>query len=929
MKRLALRTTLFVALGLVILLSLAILLGYGGDSSRTAYAQGGGTTRYVSSVSGSDSGDCTDGANPCRSIQYAVGQAGAGDTILVAAFEVTGSLTPPQLFTTTARYTGDGENVIEVTKSLTLKGGYILNRIGHTPTWIPWVIPSEVDGEHSRRVLCIRGDVTVTVEMLALVNGRAPYGGNVYVEDASVTFRATPVMSGTAYYDPSVQDSGLGGGVYLKNADVSFDPGDLEWTSLLSAVDLLPVQGNSAERKGGGIYVEGGSPALSGLAVISNTAAQDGGGIYVSGGSPILIGGTVAENQAGDRGGGFYLDHTSARIAGMFIYSNTATGDGAGVFVDGPLALSPESIPVIANSYIRHNVSSQGAGGGIYFREAMAGLINDIVADNEAGQGAGMYLWGSSPLFLHNTVAANVGDDGIHVTHKPGSLVPPSLPLPSQPSFTNTIVASHTVGIYVDSTGIPLYENGVRMEGTLWWANGTNIGGHPELVLTEADVTGDPRFTCTGDFPTCLNPYHLITDSAAVDSGVVVTLPYPLVDIDWELRPSGKGYDIGADEVISYDYSVWIVPPVSAAVVTPGQVVTHVHWLLNSGTQTDTYSLTLDSSAGWASLVGPAVITLTPQTSTTLLVRVEVPPSATEGMSDTSIVTAVSANDPSQWAMALDATGVLSRTFTDFSVSKWANVTQTLPGEEVLFTVTVTDNGPYTGSLQALITDTVIPSQAVGSLGLPAGCSPMASGVFTCSVSFPEGARPISRTLSFSLSVTDDYAGVLANKVEVGSEVVDPFPANNLDLVTLGAIGPDISIDKWAHVREITPGGTVSFTVVITGEGLISGSISITVTDFITPPEAASRVKPPPNCTGTVTTGITCTLSLPGVILPVTREFVFTFTVPITYVGPFTNQVSVTSDKPDPVTANNLAVASLEVKAAPPFKLYLPLVLKG
>lgn len=48
----------------------------------TAAAGAAGTTRYVSST-GADSGDCT--AAPCRTITYAVSQAGAGDTISVAA----------------------------------------------------------------------------------------------------------------------------------------------------------------------------------------------------------------------------------------------------------------------------------------------------------------------------------------------------------------------------------------------------------------------------------------------------------------------------------------------------------------------------------------------------------------------------------------------------------------------------------------------------------------------------------------------------------------------------------------------------------------------------------------------------------------------------------------------------------------------------
>src|SRR5947207_7251526 len=48
----------------------------------SASAGAAGSTRYVSPT-GADAGNCT--ASPCQTIQYAVGQASAGDTVSVAA----------------------------------------------------------------------------------------------------------------------------------------------------------------------------------------------------------------------------------------------------------------------------------------------------------------------------------------------------------------------------------------------------------------------------------------------------------------------------------------------------------------------------------------------------------------------------------------------------------------------------------------------------------------------------------------------------------------------------------------------------------------------------------------------------------------------------------------------------------------------------
>ena len=86
-----------------------------------------------------------------------------------------------------------------------------------------------------------------------------------------------------------------------------------------------------------------------------------------------------------------------------------------------------------------------------------------------------MYLWASSPQLFHNTSAQNTGSSSIYVTHKPGNVWPPLSPIPSQPSFTNTIIVSQTVGVYVNSTGLPApLQNKVSLCGTLWHGNGKN-----------------------------------------------------------------------------------------------------------------------------------------------------------------------------------------------------------------------------------------------------------------------------------------------------------------------------------------------------------------------------------------------------------------------------------------------------------------------
>ena len=752
------------------------LLGAGGNDPLPALAQA--SIRYVSSGSGQDAGDCANPTAPCRSIQYAVDQAVSGDEVHVAAYELSGL--PPT--TTTLRYTGSGENVIALTRDLHLRGGYV-----YVPTpgiWTPGFVPAEVDGEGSRRVIHISG-VTTTLELLSFVNGHATRGGNVYAEDANVTFRATPVLSGVATY---------GGGLYLKDCRTTFDIGALNWIDI-SNLSLLPVQRNHAEY-GGGLYVDGGTPFLSGLYVRANTAAHDGGGVYLTGGRATLAGGWVLENEANDRGGGFFLRDSPARVVGTTVYSNVAA-NGAGFYLDGPFAFSEETVPIIANSYVRHNRTTGSQGGGFYFREAIAGLVNNVIADNHATEGAALYLWAASPQLFHNTIAQNIGQNGIYLTHKPGQIWPPVVPIPSLPAITNTILVSHTVGVVVDSTGLPApLQNEASFYGTLWHGNGSDTGGAGK-VNRYADVVGDPRFTCTGAPPDCLNPYHILTGSAALDAGVPVALTLPgsdlLVDIDLQLRPSGAGYDIGADEVVSETYSVWLVPPLSTQTVRPGRRVTHTHWLLNTGLQTDTFTLTHQSNSGWATLVTPSSIEVGAQHSATVHVAIAAPPTASLGMSDTTRITATSMQAR---ANALDVTAVVTNTGVDLAVTKQADVTSVRPGEAVRYTLTVSRTGALTGTLK--LTDRVIPTATLAAWTLPADCDGVTTtGQITCAWALPS-YTPFTHTFPIVITTSTPYTGLLINTVSVGMDGVaqEDNYANNAAqvVVAVSASAPSTSI---------------------------------------------------------------------------------------------------------------------------------------
>ncbi len=725
---------------------------------------------YVSSVSGNDAGNlCTNPQAPCQTLQHAVDRATPGSEIRIAGLDNE----------TLAVYTGWGAYpVVAVDKSLTLRGGYVYVHGGLVNVWdrtIPAI--SVVDGEKSRPGIEITGDVTVTLDLLAFINGQGVRGGNLYAENARLQLVATPFLSGTATY---------GGGLYLKNCRTSIDPGEFDLGDLTDLSGMLIVRGNRADY-GGGLYVEGGDPALTTLGLVSNTAAFDGGGLYVQGGAPILAGGLMMENHAGRHGGGLYLKDSAARLAGTAVTSNTAA-HGAGLYVDGPLAL-PLTAPALANTIIRHNhTPADGKGGGVHLHSAVATFVNAIVADNSAGEGGAIYLEGSSPLVLHATLAQNGGSSGVYLTHSPASGLLP--PIPSLPVFTNTIVASHTVGVYAESTGLPYpLQNRADLNGTLWWANDEETGGAGLISLGDTNVHGDPRFTCTGDPPGCLRPYHILTGSAAIDSGAVVGTLIPgiegLIDIDGEMRPSGEGFDLGADELVTRTYDVWLLPPLSARQVAPGERVTHTHLLLNTGQEADTYDVTFRSSHGWAAILEPTPINLRAQSSTTVRIAVTVPLTAADGISDTTALTATSRANADRRARALDFTSVVTGSIATFNVAlvKEADGSSVAPGAAVHYTLSLSRSGTLTQSVAYTLTDTLVPTRAIAGWTLPPACDGNSElRVVTCT-----GTLPGTLLLHYAIAVTTtpDYSGTLLNSAIVRTGRLESNLLDNFDQVTV------------------------------------------------------------------------------------------------------------------------------------------------
>lgn len=366
-------------------------------------------------------------------------------------------------------------------------------------------------------MLYIARDISPVVEGLRMTGGDADglsgsqwgdAGGGVYLSYSAATLSGNTIFSNTADQN--------GGGAYLFGSAATLNGNT--------------VSANTANESGGGLYLNYSDATLDGNTVNGNTANSPGelyggGGLYLWFSDTTLSGNTVASNSANTNGGGLYLRDSEVTLSGNIIVSNTANQNGGGVYDSG--ASSTLNGNIISGNTARHDCGGLAVGN--------ATLINNVVADNQASNtGSGLCL-GSSSRLLHTTIARNDGGDssGVYVAGFGVNV-----------ALTNTILVSHSIGIYVEGG------NTARLEGTLWgsggWANTTDWGGDGTIITGTVNIWDDPLFMDSDN-----GDYHLSPGSPAIDAGVDAGVTE---DIDGETRPADDGYDIGADEALHRVY---------------------------------------------------------------------------------------------------------------------------------------------------------------------------------------------------------------------------------------------------------------------------------------------------------------------------------------------------------------------------------------
>jgi fibronectin-binding autotransporter adhesin len=329
-------------------------------------------------------------------------------------------------------------------------------------------------------------------------------------------------MSGSVVLDNQITGINAGGGAGAVANDAE-----------LTAVRF--ENNDSAGPNGGGLGIYGGTVYLTNTQFISNVTTGGGGGVLAQvviatgtqfinnvaytggallGGTLILSNTSFLSNTADAAGGGVWAFDNSQLSYCRFENNRSLADIGGGLYASNTGALD------IVNTYFVRNTATSGGGLAIA-RPTSGGLINTVFADNTAAAGGADILNTQPGLLtvLYTTIAGSTSNSQSAIAVLSGTIY-----------VTNTIIASHTIGI--DNAGGDVHEDYNlffdNLDNTIGVANGSH------------SLIGDPWFA---------NPladdYHLQLDSAAIDHGVDAGI---YVDLDGSPRPIGFGFDIGAYE---------------------------------------------------------------------------------------------------------------------------------------------------------------------------------------------------------------------------------------------------------------------------------------------------------------------------------------------------------------------------------------------
>ncbi|HYX28378.1 MAG TPA: Calx-beta domain-containing protein [Pyrinomonadaceae bacterium] len=260
----------------------------------------------------------------------------------------------------------------------------------------------------------------------------------------------------------------------------------------------------------------------------------------------------------------------------------------------------------------------------------------------------------------------------------------------------------------------------------------------------------------------------------------------------------------------------------------------------------------------------------------------------------------------------------------DMSVTKTASPSAVvIPGNNIAYTITVTDNGADPAS-NAQWSDSTPANTVFASLSTPpAGWTCItpavnSAGTITCSVPSLAASAPATFTLTVKVNAGTTFGTAITNTAAVTSDTADNNSANNSASATVYAVDPnsaDLAITKSDSPDPVGVGNDITYTMTLTNNGPIAASSLSVIDNLPAQVKFRSMATPPPGWTcitpavDAVNGQISCTT--PSMNANASVGFTVTVRVLTTVTDNtvISNTVTISSSTTDSVSSNNSATS--------------------
>ena len=404
-------------------------------------------------------------------------------------------------------------------------------------------------------------------------------------------------------------------------------------------------------------------------------------------------------------------DNTSARNTPDFAVTNFVLEGGGSIQVGSDIYV--ENATHTANI----NIFNTGSAGGsvvvsLYHQGSPSSnrvLVDSFVVDSLGSQqsyGPVLITWTASPgndqvLFAETFSLAdqNSGNNQMRLDFDVASA-----PRYNDGGVSNANLPSPGVGnsVAVIPSGPTTFGASVVNQGV------ENITAR--MVLTFVDIN-DPTNIIVVEDP--LTSYPVTKGSlkiAAVPIQIQYVMNTPLSAGVWtltaEVRFTGNGYDelvpVGTVDVRFSDYAATLSTPADRT-TQPGLSTTLNYWLTMTGAEEDSFTLSVSSVQGWATLLSSTPTNLFQNGHVeNIQVQVDVPANAASSAVDTVTLTAssIDANGPSYDLTATTLIMAGESYIADITMPSTTVIV--VPGDEIGFNATIENNGNSAGSFDLI-----------------------------------------------------------------------------------------------------------------------------------------------------------------------------------------------------------------------------------